>query len=394
MGLNIVVYDDYSNEASKLVKRLQSLKIPGALVTSLSDSEFNSQLKTLTKRIENARSHDTVYLNDDDSDKTFDNADVLVVDYDLFKANELLTGENVAYNARCFSSCGVIVALNQFGDTDFDLTLRGHPESYADVNISIANLDNGNLWGKFQQGFRPWYWLNVPSAASDFEKKVEDVERAIAKDFTICEMLEIDEHIFSSLPRTVSQFIGKSIDKLKVRDFIAKSGNGFRLGDIKASDYIELASRVGAARIGNWIETTLLPGQDFLIDAPHLVLRYPSLLGGTMKLKDWNAVTRLENRDECSELSSVIEPYRLKRRHWASRPVWVYPQLCEDRNIDEVSDPWSAKYSPFCFCEDTSEFCEPKSCAEFVADTDSQFARRYVKKLPGIKYRPEIRFAM
>jgi hypothetical protein len=395
MSLNILIYDDETEEAGKIVKRLEALKIPDATITRLSKTEFELQLKTLSNRIDDVRNEKTFYLNEDGSNtKTFDSADILIVDYDLFNANDLLTGEIVAYNARCFSDCGLIIAINQFGDTDFDLTLRGHPESYADINISIANIDNPNLWGKYKAGFHPWYWPSLPSFVEDFESKVADVENAIDKGHTVCQMLDIPDQVFASLPRSVAQFVGSAAHEVKVSEFIEKSGNCFRHGDIKAATYKVLASRVGAARIGKWIETTLLPGQDFLIDAPHLVLRYPSVLGGAGKLKDWNATARLSNQDDCKILSSEIEKHRLKKRHWASRPVWIRTRVSEDDKIDEVREPWSAKYSQYCFCEDVSEFDEPKYCTEFVADTESQFARRYVKRLGPIKYRPEIRFAM
>src|SRR4051812_10875557 len=44
----------------------------------------------------------------------FDDVDILILDYDLryLVKGEFLTGETVAFLARCYSSCGLIVGLN------------------------------------------------------------------------------------------------------------------------------------------------------------------------------------------------------------------------------------------------------------------------------------------
>ena len=47
--------------------------------------------------------------------------------------------------------------------------------------------------------------------------------------------------------------------------------------------------RVAAARLGKWLERLVLPGQNVLVDAPHLVSRFPSLVAAD----DLDETTRL-----------------------------------------------------------------------------------------------------
>ena len=111
------------------------------------------------------------------SDCIFDNVDILIVDYDLLHIDEnnvRLTGEGIARLARSFSNCAVVVIFNQFPEAQFDLSLRGHLSSHADLNIEVELLNNTGLWHNSPwDGFRPWYWQTL-SKAVDTQKSLRE----------------------------------------------------------------------------------------------------------------------------------------------------------------------------------------------------------------------------
>src|SRR5439155_26063326 len=143
----ILIYDDEQSRVDEWRERLQAIpEVKQAFeVRGIDDNEFIGgfeELKARSKRARNGQRKDVK------GEVAFDVASILVVDYDLLRLERAtyLTGELVAYFARCYSRCGIIVGLNQFGDKTFDLTLRGHPESYADLNIGGKQLHNRGLW--------------------------------------------------------------------------------------------------------------------------------------------------------------------------------------------------------------------------------------------------------
>lgn len=393
MAVSVAVYDDDPKLTKSVVSSIKKALGDDGDVTGISDADFKNSFDVLYKRHRAARNEGAV-----PSDKClFDSVDVLVIDYDLIHsgASELLTAETVAYNVRCFSDCGVILALNQYGDPLFDLTLKGHIESFADVNLGATQIGNPNLWGKSKDGFRPWYWPNVVSYCADMRKKLRDVKKAFDADQSIGSMIGIPDSVLAAMPRSLTQFVGgDDIQSATVDAFVRHSGNALRRRDGEDVRDDNVVIRLAAARISKWLEQLVLPGQNILVDAPHLVSRYPSILTNRKGVQHWDALSRLANNDDCKMLSSVIKKYRLAKHHWLSKPVWFWPQLSEDSAISEVSEPWNATFPEYCFCEDVSAFHKRDSCREFVADTESPFARRYVKALDKIEYRPAVRFAM
>ena len=391
----ILVYDD----DEKFTKQIRDcLSRVGAVrdefeVSALPDQEFVPAMDILVRRNRSMRKGDQA----NEGDCQFDDVDIVIVDQDLLDstAGEFVTGENVAYLLRCFSSCRLVVVLNQFdrrGQVSFDLTLRGNPDSFADLNVASDQIHNPNLWGGEKHGFFPWHWLRLPQYLEDFHEKLKDVEGGL--DSPIREVLGIPDDVFALLPRSAAQFLGKDPENSTFRQFVCNSGQALKRKDAdRVPD--EVIARLGAARISKWLERVVLPGQSILVDAPHLVSRYPSLLSvNNPKLNDWNATARLSNQDDCEVLSPALQKHRLEKRHWASKPVWYWTQVSEDLDIGEVTEPWDSKPAPYVFCEDDSQFHKEGSCQEFVAETESPFSRRFVKQLRGIEYRPLVRLSM
>lgn len=403
MKQKILIYDDERKKTERFEKKIQM-----ALKTVNQDKDFDIELLSedeLRDSINGLLDRQTRYRNAEtasDKKTKFDDVSVFIIDYDLLKskAGGFLTGEIIAYNVRCFSNCKLIVGLNQYGNNSFDLTLKGHPESFADFNIGENQLENPDLWqgdwGNSRKGYRPWYWPNLRKSLLDFDKRVDEVQQFLDK--PICEVLDFGTELFQLLPRGIVQFIGKEENKKLVettfREFVRLSGNALRLKDSSISDAGVLA-KVGAARISKWLERFVLPEQNILVDAPHLVSRYPSLIADEREdIKAWNRTARLVDYAELGLNADSIDDCRFKKDYWISRPVWFWDTLRESGHVREVTEPWLTAKPDWVFCEDASCFYKQEHCKEFLADTVSPFTRRFAKTFDEVDYRPKVRFSL
>src|SRR5947209_16278977 len=111
--MKILICDDEQAFVDSIVDRLR--RIPEV------EEQFEvvpfTGLEACVKELEERRSvaRDEPGKLQFDKNFAFDNAEIVIVDYDLIKIRSegFLTGEGVAYLARCFSNAGYIVALNQ-----------------------------------------------------------------------------------------------------------------------------------------------------------------------------------------------------------------------------------------------------------------------------------------
>ncbi len=418
----IVIYDDEQGRSDDFESELRNGLDKASQgdkfdFETLDRGEFQNAISALEQRRIGFRNGEiNLEGNSNNGMEKIDNASIFVIDYDLLsspeekegKEEELftgsLTGEIVAYLVRCFSRCKLIVGLNQYGSNPFDLTLRGDMDSFADLNLGDEQLDNPNLWAgnweDFGHEYRPWSWPNLSDSIHNFDKRVEEVQEKLNK--PICEVLGFDPEVFQLLPREIVQFIGQYEEKepfqTTFREFVTKSGNGLRSKDEK--EVVEgindqVLARVGAARISKWLEQLVLPEQDILVDAPHLVSRYPSLIKGDEdKIETWNETVLLAGYTNLGLDTNPIEPYRFKKDYWISRPVWFWDKLRECEDIKEVTEPWLTVMPNWVFCEDTSCFHEQADCKEFLADIASPFTRRFVRNFDEVDYQPRVRFSL
>lgn len=423
----ILIYDDEPKRIGKFTSELdkglnKANQSENFDVVSLKVPEFQNAIKSLEQRRINFRTEKNIYSkensniyskeNSTDGIEKIDDASIFIIDYDLLRSpveessTGSLTGESIAYLVRCFSRCKLIVGLNQYGNNPFDLTLRRDLDSFSDLNLGDEQLDNPNLWAgnweDFGHEYRPWSWPNLSDSIHNFDKRVEEVQDKLNK--PICEVLGFDQEVFQLLPREIVQFIGKYEQKepyqTTFREFITKSGNGLKPKDAENLDdninkNKDVLARVGAARISKWLEQLVLPEQDILVDAPHLVSRYPSLIKGDKeKIETWNKTAQLIDSSKLGMNTGLIEPFRFQKSYWVSRPVWFWNELCECEEIQEVSEPWLTVRPNWVFCEDTSCFHKQEVCKEFLADIASPFTRRFVKNISGINYQPRVRFSL
>lgn len=368
MTLKVLVYDDDHNNAQGIVERLK--EIAGLDVAVLRDSK--GALDDLEQRRRGARTGDG--SGTPEGGNEFDGVDVLVVDYDLTldldaSAGPAETGERVAYLVRAYSACRTIVALNQFADRPtFDLTLLGHPASYADLNIDGSQIDNPGLWGEPHDGFLPWAWPNLSRVPGDHDQRC--VAAAGGMDEPVLEVLGLaDPQVANALTRRQLAWLGtgdKSPSEATVRDCAAGGRLGLKPSD-KPWNERTLAS-VAAARLHKWIERVVVSGQDVLVDEPHLASRYRSTA-------DWTKADRgLPEID-----TSVLGDHRHAAPLWTARPVYLWPSVSQDTRIREVDDPFAPVDQGLYFAEDSSVFRHPAETRPFTADVEP-FSRRYITR--------------
>ena len=395
MKKNILFFDDDEGLARRWAEKLERLPIVNRdfNVRHMKMDVFRQAHEELNERRGKARGEERG--PEGNRRHHLDDIDILIIDFDLFKFDPNVTAESIAYLARCYSRCGLIVALNQFTrKPNFDLTLKGHPESFADLNLHDSQVHNHGLWKEPWKGFRPWIWPLLPRALEAHENRIKEVRPVLDK--PILTFLGLDQ-ISQLLPRFTIEFIeskGRKPEETTFRQFVEESQQGLQVRDKILDD--ESIARVAAARIHKWLERLVLPGQDILVDAPHLVLRFPSLLRGNPKTrKSWNSVVTLAIPHKRLMHTDVIEKFRFKKENWVSRPCWFWGDLSSFEGIAEVKDPWkTVQKADVVFCEDVSRFLPRIETKEFVADLPSPFVRRYVHEESKIDYQPLVRFAL
>lgn len=388
----ILVFDDEAEIGRAYINGLKAIPNLSASfeIQSLTTNDFGDQLEALRNRRQMARKKNSWTDN-----IILDETSIFIIDFDLVNLEgdrAFITGEELAYLTRCFSGCDVIVGLTQYRNNIFDLTLQEHTESYADLNIGGKDLDNYGLWTNEWKEFRPWNWPLLPIFLESFHKKLEDVRDNL--DRPIFEILEIPIELIDRFPRSVGEFLGKIPNETTFRNFIEKSGNGLRGKDILENE--EHIARIAVSRISIWLERLVLPGQDILVDAPHLVSRYPSLfIEKHSDIDKWNKTACLDCEVESLRIDyKKIEEFMFKKTHWLSRPAWFWHMISSSEDIQEIREPWKTEWPNIVFCEDTSRFYITDECKEFVADLDSPYVRRFVKAIDNIDYKPKVRFSV
>lgn len=383
---NVAICDDESSNRDKWKDELG--KIPGfsdsfeveLIVADEKDGNFRKAIDGLGERKKQARSTTSTKAG---AENLFDKIDLLIVDYDLINAahGNWITGEEIAYLARCYSSCKVIVAVNQYGSNPFDLNLTGHfPESFADINLGDKQVSNPGLWTKnWPNGFRPWYWPMLPNLINDIAIRVKDVSGENL-DRPVKEVLGFRDDAWRLLPReTIAKITPRGSNKVSeqitIRDVIENSELGLRHKDELMDD--EAAARIAGARLGQWLDYAVLAAQDILVDAPHLVERYPSLTGKSDPTIDQlNTFARIDSPDVLG-LDKNLAELAFGKSHWLSRPAWYWPSVTQAKWIKEVLDPWGTIAPNAYFCEDVSRFVAIDQTREFRIRVPSVYDTRH-----------------
>jgi hypothetical protein len=328
-----------------------------------------------------------------------DDADLFIVDYDLIGAQgeDYLTGETVAYLARCYSACGVIVGLNQFHRRPtFDLTLRAQLDSFADLNLSADDLSNPGLWVEGPwKGYRPWAWPILTGLVQLMRLRVQDIKR-VDLHTPVADFLHFPQSAIERFPTSSFEILGGpsgAPEKATLKDILRSPTMGLRgkeAEERKASTPQD--AHIIAARLSAWLNMILTP-QDVLVDAPHLADRCPSVLGPKVTPARLAGTTRLRSNAVLFK-SKQLKKAEFTKHFWYDRPVWFWTEIERQRLLPEITDPWRSTSTDYAFCEDTSSFAKRSTCRSFQSDLLSPYRVRYIKKLPNIDYQPIHRLAL
>ncbi|TFG82699.1 MAG: hypothetical protein E4G74_02310 [Erysipelotrichales bacterium] len=375
----IVIIDDEAQFRQNIADSLHSIREVDERfdITALDETEFKKMRTELNDRYDRYRRGKNV----NEGECILDETSILIIDYDLFELGLYgpLKADGLIYQARCFSDCGLIISLNKDQRLNpFDLTLMGDVESFADWDLGSKQMRNAGLWTTTFSGFRPWYWPIMPKALESFESRADEIVGKL--DDPILEQLGLSS--VEGLSESAVRFLGSKAGEITFNDFFTNSGKCLSGKDCENSNLVTDKRRASiiASRLGKWMELNVLPGQDILIDAPHLVSRYPSLLRGSPDaIESWNATTAISDKITDAIDTGKISKYEFRAANWFSRPVWYWNKIMNSDEIPEVGEPWTFKESSYAFCEDSSRFHPKEECTMFVARGVSEFSMRFLK---------------
>ena len=373
-------------------------------VITCSPSSISKEITILANRRLEIRKGDSQIER---NDSVFDDLDVLVVDYDL-QDQDPRSGREIAYLARCFSSCGLVITINEHGDNPFDLTLNGYTDSFADLNIGSQQLFNLGLWTNGWDAFRPWGWPLVPQAIENFRSRaVELTDKLDRPIFEFLGLYENEQYLNKSLTAFLS-IPKKSVSAVTFREFVFNSESALAFRDRSSAQRLldVQQAAIAAARISHWLERLILPSQHILVDAPHLLSRHPSLRKSKSATEmALNKAAHLRNVSELGMNEKILESHRFAKVNWLSREAWFWPSLSKDKEIPAISNPFNEETLNLRFCEDASRYLKTEETREFSSDVNSQFVRRYlvdpvscknkklVQSLESVQFHPSSRLA-
>ena len=382
---NIWIYEDDNNAAQGWADRIREASSE-ARVQVAQRKDVEDLFKTIHERRSQWRTHNN---NFDLIEHDIDSADVVVLDYDLLEYWEGYasdtTGSRLAYLLRCFTKCGFIIVLNEHGHNVFDFRLGNPTDGFADLHIGGQQIGNPGLWNQPPFiGYRPWHWPVIPHAQKNFEKCVGEVEECLKNEHQrpLIEFLDLNR-VIDWMPMRARDFLTggkKPIEQVTFEDFVMNSRGG-----IEAKDKIppSQTARVAAGRIIALLNNIILPEQNALVDAPHLVSRFGSVFREVNEgIESWNKLCDPVNTQIDYLLEDLLKDYRFPKSHWLWRPAWFWPEVSSNEEIKEVRDPWSSTESPSdrVFCEDVSRFMRTEHTRSFRASVSPPFIKRYVCK--------------
>jgi hypothetical protein len=242
--------------------------------------------------------------------------------------------------------------------------------------------------------------------APSLQRQREDLLRGRTDDAALA-VLGLDKpNVSNALNRNQLAWLSPAAvpSKATVSDVVSKARIGLRPSDVPWPE--GGLERVAAARLAKWLERLVLPGQNVVVDAPHLVSRFPSVASTT----DLNETTNLGPTASTGLNDTQLNDHAVAQATWLSRPVWLWPTLSEDRSISEIRDPFSPVGIDQFFTEDSSVFRDPDWCRQFAADVEP-FSRRFATRpaageeselapyagpygLGRVQYQPQVRFAL
>lgn len=427
--MKILVCDDLPDRCEEIAGRIRESTAQEP--TELCGKNLTEQLEQLFKDISTCMNKPEGYRAA--AKYAFDDVDVLVIDNNLAHLQTpgtRLTAESIAGYIRAFTNAAYIVSLNKNPDVDFDLRyLVGDYSTRADLALNDEHLGNVALWsGKpadAESGFRPWYWPSLSTVAERRRRQIEFVlehlDESIVKTMgfdegaieflslhakgalsAIAELNEEDEgeQHFSTLTfRQVFLAMDRSLPSKNEREALSEAEMH---GNKALRDVI---ARIVAADIDLWFRRDIVGPQEPLIDIPHLIVRFPFLLGNRANnMDEWNKSIMASEAPYGLEerlYDDYLADRKFKHEEWVPSPCFWWPKLKADEELNDyfLKDK-ATEWADLAFCEDRSAFLhrtpqdDTSIPLEFPAEFESSWERRYVSRIEGVKYAPRSRLAM
>ena len=382
--LHIVVVDDHDSLVKVMMRKVEGAVSGSAKVTALAGEDLRDAIRELRERELNWETNDN--WRPQRYNACFDSADILVLDYrlaDLYGQDGYMTGEDLAALARRYSRAGPIVSVNRFGKQSFDLRLRPGTKAWAEISVAHNDLQNPGLWSAEATGaYRPWGWPSMRHLAQLFSRRVEHALEHF--DSPVAESLGISKTQMDLMPRKISESLGDDPFSITFREVALQ--RAFQSPNVPKPSRPQIA-RVAAAEVGKWLSDQVLPGEEILIDAPHLASQYPSLVKSPRTKARLNQLARMSTGGDLPLDTARIRDARFRPSFWLNRPAWWTEALLENRELSENRRPWEKKPLNYYFAEDTSSFHQPRECQTF--QSVGMFGARYVR-IPDntIEYKP------
>lgn len=378
--LKVLILDDENDRALSWKERLS--EFVKADITVFEKKDVSKLITELHRSRLSSRSGKFEYA------VGYDEYDLFIVDYDLLGLDETdtpawSTGAEIAYTSRLMTKAGPIVVVNQYGTCNFDLTMKRTLSSYADYDVGSEQITNPGLWKSENfSGFRPWHWPDI----------LAEVDRL--KRFRNFILGRLDERVMDTLgfelqdvtsPCYLSYDIAgllgvKSGGSETFRD-IAVNGVGLSVFNILEKDKPivecmpdEQLASLCCAIVSHWLERIVLPGQQAVADAPHLISRFPWLLNSPEQREAWTAASTLnvpESIDQnlCNFVAGETFFYS-KPAYWIQKVEQAFP-VPEQFDISKVPD--------LVFCEDSSRFNDRSASSSYPSDLVGYDNERWVE---------------
>ena len=409
--MKVLVCDDIKKRGERT--RSAIAKESGHETTLCAEEDLREKIEFLFER---ARS----ILNDDSSlsPPAFTDFDVVVLDNNLSAlgiGGARHTAESIAGYVRAFGDIPYVVSLNKNPQVDFDLRyLVGDHQTQADLAVNEAHLSNQALWtgdpkDAPEDRFLPWYWPVLNDAAGRRRRQIQFVQERL--DEPILESIGLSSasvclsrHARGSLSPEAVRVSGVTFKKFfvtacrslpirKEREKLAKATSDETVRCV--------VSRVVAGELDRWFRRDILAPQDLLVDLPHLLVRMPFLIGPDAQNVDrWNDA--LTAKKSPYGLSKEIYEMHLQDSEfvhdiWTQAPCFRWRELKSNTELNQMFFEDDAQWAEAVFCEDTSRFVLRKGSklppAEFAAEFEGAWNRRYVAGLPSKHYAPKSRLA-
>ena len=293
------------------------------------------------------------------------------------------TGDVMARLIRTHTGAGYIVVVNRFSRSRyFDLTMMQAAAMHADLHISGSELEVAALWtgNADNDPYNPWHWPIL--------RQAQEVVMAVEP------RIDLPAKVLDTLGLHQDQFAARQLDifgKVKPAEAtfqdLADSSLGFGLPNPGRSD--EEIRRMAASVIRRWLEKTVVAAQNVVTDLPHLITRFPVVLGeGSENVMTLAWSTNKSNRPDESRLDLIAEAKSQVVSDFIGRPVYGVEAIRRLLPNLPKADP---DLHNLVFAEDTSDFVLEETAQQFTTDLPGTYTHRYIREVPGVSYEPVVR---